>query len=181
MSGGRPELADCQVIYHPGKTCRQYFVDKSQRAITNSIKLAFFVSVIPNVVKKRRELFGSDRKTAMRAILKILKQFVRVVISLTACNSLFMVMLCGNGLVRWRGKVPVRLYMATVYALPSVMCLILDDPVRLTGYMGFFLSKAWSGLWSLLKHKQVLPSRGIPHEKALGMALLAGLIGLLSH
>lgn len=66
-----------------------------------------------------------------------------------------------------------------MYALIPIMSLIVDVPSKMPSYMGFFVSKAISQAWALLKHFGKVPKL-VPFEKQIGFALLAGLIGFVS-
>ena len=66
-----------------------------------------------------------------------------------------------------------------VYGTLAVASLGIEIPTKLPAYMGFFLSKGISMGWGLLKKYNYLPG-SIIFEKQIGMALLAGLIGIVS-
>lgn len=51
-----------------------------------------------------------------------------------------------------------------IYALVPIMSLILDEPSKMPSYMGFFVSKAISQAWALLKYFDMLPKK-FPFEK----------------
>mmetsp|Transcript_22531 Transcript_22531/g.27851 ORF Transcript_22531/g.27851 Transcript_22531/m.27851 type:complete len:158 (-) Transcript_22531:137-610(-) len=69
--------------------------------------------------------------------------------------------------------------VSLIYSLLPIMALIVDVPSKMPSYMGFFVSKAISQAWALLKYQDRLP-KTIPFEKQIGLALLAGLIGFIS-
>ena len=66
-----------------------------------------------------------------------------------------------------------------IYGSLAVASLGVEIPTKLPAYMGFFLSKAISMGWGLLKTYNYLPG-SIIFEKQIGLALLAGLIGIVS-
>ena len=66
-----------------------------------------------------------------------------------------------------------------IYGSLAVASLGVEIPTKLPAYMGFFLSKAISMGWGLLKTYNYLPG-SIIFEKQIGLALLAGIIGFVS-
>ena len=63
--------------------------------------------------------------------------------------------------------------------MPPSGSVILEQSSKLPSYSGFYVSKAISHAWALLKVKGIIPSI-IPLEKYIGLALLTALFGLVS-
>ena len=116
----------------------------------------------------------------MQTLLKILWGYLRASMYICLGTGLPTVITCmipfhKLPLAGWRFGLRISL----VYSLFPNMCLIVDAANRMPAYMGFFVSKAISMAWAVVKAKTSLPNK-IPGEKILTFAILAGLVGVLS-
>ena len=179
MSNGR-EILNCRAALHPKLTCRQYFFDKLFRSTLNSAKIATFASLIPQIIRNRKELLSGKQRKIVKAIKLILDQFIRA--------TLFLILSCGGPFVLVcafpLGSDPLTFLtwgqrVGLLYTWTSIATLIVELPSKMPAYMGFFFSKAISLFWARLKLSGTLP-KVIAFEKEMTFALLAALIGLIS-
>ena len=183
VSLGR-EHYNCSTVYHPGIRCRAYIMDKLVRALINGLKICSIAQLLPNIFRLRKQLFSNsnknDAKKRLKTALDILIGYIRATLYISLGTGLPFVLCCLCPL--WKGPfsfLPTSFKITINYALLPCSMLIIEETSRITIYMGFFVSKAFSLAWALLKTKSIVPSQ-IPFEKEIQMALLAGLIGFLS-
>lgn len=179
MSVGR-EPYSCRSVFHPGKTCNAYIVDKIVRATLNCVKITFFASLIPQLVRKRKKLFTKDYRKMLKTWFTIIIRFIRATLFLVVGTSMPFWLICNVPLNSLPFKfLPRGIQISLWYGYSSILGLIVDLPTKMPSYMGFFVSKALSLGWGLMKTYKIIPN-AIPFEKQIGMALLSGMIGLVS-
>ena len=156
----------CHDVYHPGKSCRAYFLDKIIRSTLNCLKITLIASLLPQIIKKRKHLFQSgDIKVILRTLRLILIRYIRATLFLLIGTSLPFITVCFfplSSLILTSLSQAKRI--TVVYGTLPILSLIVDVPTKMPGYMGFFVSKSISMGWSLLKTYKIVPS-GIPFEK----------------
>ena len=161
-------------------TCNAYAIDKFRRAFINAAKICFFASFLPLVARKKKKLFKSGLKTGLQTLKLILIRYLQASMFLVLGTSLPFILVCQNPFCKdplvW---LSFGQRACLSYALFPIMCLIVDVPSKMPSYMGFFVSKAISQAWALMKYFDMLPQT-LPLEKQIGFALLAGLIGFVS-
>ena len=68
----------CRDVFHPGKTCKAYALEKVIRSTLNSLKITLIASLIPQIIKKRKHLFQTkDPKDFLRTVRIILIRYMR--------------------------------------------------------------------------------------------------------
>ena len=179
ISIGR-EHYSCRDVFHPGRTCEAYVVDKLLRCIPSCAKITFIASLLPQIFKKRNHLinFKNPRKL-LRTLKTILVRYIKATMFLVLGTWIPFITVCAIPLkylpFPW---LPFGVRIALTYMPIACGSIIVDIPTKMPSYMGFFVSKAISMIWSLLKDYKYMPE--ILFEKQIGMALLAALIGLIS-
>jgi len=179
MTIGREKYV-CREVFHNGLTCNAYAIDKLKRAFINCGKICLFASFIPLVLRKKKQLFRSDVKTALQTLKLILWRYFQATLWLVLGTSLPFILCCNIRICSDPFTfLPFGWRVSLVYSLLPILCIIVETPSKMPSYMGFFVSKAISQAWALLKYFGSVP-KSIPFEKEVGLALLAGIIGLLS-
>lgn len=103
----------------------------------------------------------------MEAAKKILKGFMRATLFICLGIGLPFVTCCvlplryapGGSFLRTSYKI------ALTYVLLPCAALIVEEPTRIASYMGFFVSKALSLAWALVKKNKLGPAEDFPLEK----------------
>ena len=144
MTNGREKYI-CRNVYHPGKTCSAYWVDKVIRATKNCIKITLVASLIPQIIKKRKHLFQSrDIRIIIRTLKLILIRYIRATLFLVLGTSVPFMLVCAfpitsllfdNRLMKPLAK--SRSIMLGYGTIP-ILALIVEVPTKMPGYMGFF-------------------------------------------
>ena len=171
----------CRDVFHPGKTCSQYFLDKIIRSTINCAKITFIASLIPQIIKKRKKLFQSkDPKVILKNVKLVLVRYFRAALFLIIGTALPFITVCYfplNSLIFQ--SLPQSLRLCLAYGTLPILSLAVDLPSKMPSYMGFFNSKAISMGWSLLKTYGYI-SEVIAFEKQIGMAILAAVVGYIA-
>ena len=144
MTLGR-EAYNCRAVYHPNMTCRRYAIDKLSRAFVNAAKICFFASLIPQIMRKKKQLFKSDLKTKLSALRLIIWRYFQATMFIVLGTSLPFIIVCRIPL----GSDPFSFLpfgwrISIVYSLIPILSLIVDTPSKMPSYMGFFVSKSIS-------------------------------------
>ena len=85
----------CRNVYHPGKSCNAYALEKVIRSTMNSLKITLIASLIPQIVKKRKHLFQpKDRKDFVRTVKIILIRYLRAALFLIIGIALPFISVC---------------------------------------------------------------------------------------
>ena len=144
LSVGRNRYA-CRDIFHPGMSCSNYLAERLLVTMKNGLTVCFFASFLPLLFKKRKQLFQSDSKTALRALRSILWQYFRAALFLCLGAGLPFGLVCRIPFFshNW-ARMPFHLRAIFLYALMPIACLIVDIPTKMPAYMGFYVSKAIS-------------------------------------
>ena len=179
MSSNREPIR-CYNIFHPGKTCREYFFDVIKRKAKSACTIHIFTTLIPQLIRYRKDLMSGDKRKVLRAIKQILYRYIRSSFYFTFAISLAVLGACFVNV----GSDPFKFLtigqrVGLFYALPPSASIIIEQSSKLPAYSGFYVSKAISHAWALLKINGVIPSQ-IPLEKYIGLALLTALFGLVS-
>ena len=175
------EPYSCRAVYHPELTCKAYLFSKVKRAILNCYKITIIASLIPQFIRKRKKIFSGDTKTKLKALRQVITRFIRATAFLALGTSLPFIIVCNFPLNSDPFYfLPFGVRITLFYAYPAILSsLILELPTKMPSYMGFFISKAISMAWGLIKTYNVMPF-AIPFEKQLGLALICSLIGFVS-
>ena len=156
MTLGR-ETYTSRCFYHPGKTCRQYITEKYKRATINSLKITFFASLLPQIFKKRKQLCSGDPRIILKTIRRILWRYFRAALFLIIGSAAPFQICCyvplGTDPFHW---MPQGLRISMVYSFLPIMTLIQELPSKMPSYMGFFVSKAISLGWGMLKFYNIV-------------------------
>ena len=170
----------CRDIYHSGRTCRQFLLNKLKMSLLNGLKLFFFASYLPFMIKRRKELMSLDIKRIIRVILEAALDCLRGASFVMLGNSVPFIILCYYPFTSWPIKnLPMTKKMPLVYTSSASLCLIAEDPSKMPAYMGFFVSKAISLIWRNCQKYGLAPGY-VPFENVFAVALIAGLIGYIS-
>ena len=170
----------CRDIYHSGRTCRQFLLNKLKMSLLNGLKVFFFASYLPFMIKKRNELMSLDLKRIIKVIMEAALDCLRGASFVMLGNSVPFIILCYYPFTSWPIKnLPMTKKMPLVYTSMASLTLIAEDPVRMPAYVGFFVSKGLSIAFRLLQARKLAPSH-VPFENVLAVALIAGLIGYIS-
>ena len=133
MTVGRQKYS-CRDIYHPGKTCSAYWVDKIIRCTLNCIKLTLISSLVPQIIKKRKQLFLSrDINVIMRTLKKILIRYIRAISFLVLGTSLPFITSCLFPLssLELLKILPQDKRIMLVYASWAILSLIVELPTKM--------------------------------------------------
>lgn len=156
-----------------------YMAGRMLRALGNGLKICFFASLLPSLVGHRKALMEADSKKRKQILYKILKAWFLPAAFIALGSGLPFVLIC---LVPfYKLPFPALSFFwknMFVYGLLPMSTLAIEPPTRMPGYVGFYISKAISLLWQILKFYHLVPA--IPFEKQVGFAILAALIGFLS-
>ena len=118
-------------------------------------------------------------KTKRKILWKILKIWLLPAFFIMVAATLPFALIClvpFNKLPFPSLALPLRI--SFTYGFLPMMSLALESSTKMPAYLGFFVSKAISMLWQLLKLKNFVPT--IPFETQATYALLTGLIGFVS-
>ena len=171
----------CEGVTHPGYSCKAFFVEKFTRCAINCMKISLLASLIPQIWRKRKQLFSGPMQKRLKTLKVIIIRYIRATLWLTIGTCMPFTMVCivpqhRNPLT----FLPQGIRMMTAYGtIPICFGLSVEVPTKMPSYMGFFVSKAISQAWAFLKTHKVV-HQSYPLEKHIGFAILAGMIGLVS-
>ena len=156
----------CKNVYHPGKSCNAYALEKVIRSTINSLKITLIASLIPQIVKKRKHLFQTkDPKDFVRTVKIILIRYIRAALFLTIGIALPFISVCWYPLNSAAlQSLPTAIRLSLIYGSFPILSLIVEVPAKMPGYMGFFVQKCISMTWQLFKNYKFIPSY-VPFEK----------------
>ena len=146
------------------------------------LKLCFLTLFVPSLISLRTKLrSASSTAERFRLIGRAVKQYLGAAGFLMLGNAEPFIMFCMLPLnTSWFRKWPIAFKIMCIYITCCVNCLVIESASRMPAYMGFVQSKVISQVWRLLKAEGLVNKKGLPHEKFVTFALLAGLIGFVS-
>ena len=76
MSSNREPIR-CWLVFHPGKTCREYFFDVMRRKTKSAATIHIFATLIPQLIRYRKDFMSGDKKKILKALKQILYRYLR--------------------------------------------------------------------------------------------------------
>ena len=135
-------LYNCRAHFHPNQSCLQYKGVKLRIALKNSIILHFFATLLPALIKNRRQLKTDFKKT----IIKLLKHFISSVTWLTLLASIPACSMCH--VIRLVGQ--VNQTSAIICFIIAQVSWCFENISKHPSYAGYLTPKAIEIMYSAM-------------------------------